>query len=279
MTQKTWRTLSPILLGSGVNCIVNFIFDPKHPDFILSEFVIAIILAAIVLETNHLIQKHLSSRYSWITNFRARFFHHFLYLTIALLFILNGLGHLYHWIIYRDLFSSNELIIINLATFFCSFIIISINWGSEFLQKWKQSEHEKQLLNKQLKETNTQRDQKYTSIKVQQGKQQVLLPIKQIRLAWFNSGLCFIYTVQHQRYLFNGSLNQLEEVFSNQVFFRITRNSLIHIHQIERMQSGSHGKIELHISEIPTAPNSFTISRLKAAKFRAWYKSSSSIIS
>ncbi len=69
-----WRIIEPIILGSAANIVVNYIFDPKNPDFVLNEFFVAFLFAFIVTEVNRKISMTLEDRFSWTHHFSKRFF-------------------------------------------------------------------------------------------------------------------------------------------------------------------------------------------------------------
>ena len=270
-----WRIVAPFILGCSTNLIVNFIFNPEAPDFIFTEFLVAIIFSFIILETNRFITSHLNKRYSWLFHFRHRFIYHSGYLTLSLIFIINALGQLYTFIYHGELFELDELLVINIAAISCSFLIVGTSWASDFLQNWRQSERDKNTLKEQL--SNFKQATINQQIQVQQGKNKAMISTTSIRLAWVNDGIVFIYDEYTKRYLYNGALNQLAQQLPHQLFFRITRSALVHRNQIAYIQSDSYGKIALTIQAIPMAPTTFTVSRLKAAEFRKWYTRSSTI--
>lgn len=90
-TIKAWRIIEPILLGSLVNIIINYIFNPVNPDFELEEFIVACFFAIPITEINHKIDSSLEKTINWSTNLKKRFTYHLTYLSLSLFFFQSRL--------------------------------------------------------------------------------------------------------------------------------------------------------------------------------------------
>ena len=88
-------------------------------------------------------------------------------------------------------------------------------------------------------------------------------------------GIVKVFMANDDWYVFEGTLTKLDPLLPEHLFFRATRNIIVHRQQILSISSASFGKILVKIKEPQTDDLAVFVSRLKAAAFRKWYHSSS----
>lgn len=268
-----WRITEPILLGCIANIVINFVFKPERPDFILEEFVTAIAFAVLVTEINRIIDRRLEVRVKWTTSAGKRFLYQLGFLTLSLIVILNGIGNLYIWIIGDDFYSLEELLTINLSVFVVALLLTLMKWAMHFYRNWKTAEVEldqsKAFLG-QLKEEMAKEGQQ---LKLQKGNEVLRIRITEVTLAETKLGVLWVHYGETKA-VFPGTLDHLMEQLPKTLYFKATRNIILHKESIASIASSSYGKIDVFLRH-PSYQEQITVSRLKAAAFRKWYHSSS----
>lgn len=269
------RIFEPIFLGSAANMLINYLFDPAQPAFLLNEFVIAILLCVPITELNRYIDHMLERRYAWTVAPVKRFAYHLLLLLAILLISLNILGSSYMLLSGQGLFAIWEMFLINTVTFLLALTLTTTNWMIEFLRRWRKSELELEGSKQRLHNLKHKVNQSLHTIELQKGNKKIYVKNEQLRLAIFTHGLVWVYVANGERYLYNSTINELTTLLPGHLFFPVNRKAIIHLEMIQSISSGSHGKIELVTKTIDKDQQYFTISRLKAASFRNWLKSTS----
>jgi len=272
---NTRRILEPIFLGSIANILINYLFDPIHPAFIVDEFAIAILLCIPITELNRYIDKALEKRYSWTVDPVKRFFYHLLLLALVILISLNILGNGYMLFSGKSLFRFHEIFQVNIITFLLVLILTISNWMLYFLQLWRKSELELGDSKQILHDLEYKIGQSQDTLELQKGHKKYFINIEQIRLAIFNHGIVWIYTAGGERYIYGSTIYKLNKILPDHLFYSITRKAIIHYKTVQSISSGAYGKIELIIIPIDNVPQHFTVSRLKASSFRSWLKGTS----
>lgn len=270
--QIFWRIIQPIVLGSVANIIVNFVFNPENPDFLLSEFLVAILLSAPITELNFHIDKNLETRYSWTRSFGKRFFYHLGFLTVCVLFVLNVVGNTYVWIIDDGFNTLKEMLIINTVLFIVLLLITFFNWGVSFYRGWKKTETNLELSKMELEKLNTNLNETSKEVTFQQGKKQVRVPVKEVLMAKSEHGIVRIWTKEGSA-IYTSTLQNLINILPKQLFFLVARNVILQREMIRSISSSTYGKINIEIRDMN---DQITVSRQKAASFRKWYNSTSS---
>ena len=272
-----WRFIEPIMLGAISNIVVNYIFNPLNPDWILKEFFIAILLAIPITEANKLIGSRLEKKYSWHVNFKKRFLYQLLYLTVILLLTVNVVGNFYMWIVGDDFHSPKELLIINSAALIISFFLTFSHWFIYFYQNWKRTELKLQSSNKELRQIQQELQKGINQLQLQKG--QSVLQIKMTDIEYVQSELGVVWVhFQNSKAVYNSTLTNLFDSLPKHLFFQANRNFIVKRNAIASYSTGTYGKVNLHLTNPSGEKGEITISRLKAAAFRKWYYSSSSIL-
>lgn len=269
-----WRIIEPIILGSIVNIVVNYIFDPFEPDFILEEFLVAIVLAIPITEINHFISQRLDRKFNWTNHFALRFLYHLIYLTIALLIVLNVLGNLYIWIIGDDFYSLNEILIINLSVFVIALLLTIFQWLFQFYKNWQKAEINFQNTNEELYKIKSELEKGSQELELQKGNSTLRINIGDIKYVKSEFGIVWVY-YNNDKAVFNSSLSSLSEYLPKKYFFQANRNAIISRDSVLSFSNSIYGKIDLQLKELYNENQRITISRLKASRFRKWYNSTS----
>ncbi|WP_420601801.1 LytTR family transcriptional regulator DNA-binding domain-containing protein [Flagellimonas sp.] len=266
--------MEPVLLGSIANIVINFIFDPANPDFILKEFLVAIVFAAMLTEVNRMIELKLDKKVGWANNLGKRFFLQLIYLTITLLLLLNIVGNIYIWSIGDDFYSLRELITINLSVFVVAFILTFFKWSIHFYKNWVHAEYSLENTNKQLAELKSEFQKKEQQIELLKGNDILLVDVEDINFVKSELGIVWVY-YDTDKAVSQSSLLNLAELLPKHLFFHASRNSIIRRDMILSISPSTYGKISLNLKNVLDGNFSITISRLKAASFRKWYNSTS----
>lgn len=269
------RFAEPVVLGSVTNIVINYVFDPITPDFDWTEFIVACILAVSVTELNRYIDQALEKRFSWESNPLRRFFHHLYYLALSLVLSINILGNAYLWITGKGFFTWPELLSINLITLIIALLLTIVNWTTDFYRRWRKAEFQLRDATHELKNLKSKIEWSSQPIELQRGNTKYQVKVKDLRLAKSESGIVRIYIENGENGMFRGTLNELSSQLPDHLFFRVTRNLIIHREMILAIFPSTFGKVQLKTKEIIKDGDKITVSRPKAAVFRKWYYSTS----
>lgn len=104
---------------------------------------------------------------------------------------------------------------------------------------------------------------------VRTGKHFVSVPVENISFFIIENQLVFIYTRTGDKYILDLYLDDLEKTLNPEIFFRINRQSLVHIDAIDKIYAYAGGRLLLKI--IPSIPQKeFIVSREKVNSFKEW---------
>lgn len=97
-----------------------------------------------------------------------------------------------------------------------------------------------------------------------------LKPIALNKIAYFTAegNLVLLRTNQSRSYAVNYSLDTLEQCLDPKLFFRATRNAIIHIQSIEKVSSYFKGRLVIEVQ--PNFSNKLIVSSKKASLFKEW---------
>ena len=261
------------MLGSVANVVVNFIFTPDSNHLDIDEFFIASILFIPITELNRFIDKQLERKIKWLEYPKKRIATHLLILTLCLLISLNILGNAYMFIFENGFFTLKETVIINLVSLGVTILLTFVNWAVHFYFRWIGAENiafENASLVKDLRKIITQ---PILTTEIQKGPKKINIVLKNIHYAKIDYGAVRIYCNDGESGFFTGSLSQLEALLPNYLFFRITRDAIIHREAIKSISSSTFGKIQLIVKEKNNTHTTYNVSRPKASTFRKWYYS------
>lgn len=268
---KIRRIFEPILLGSISNIIVNYIFDPYSSSFPFDEFITASILCIPITELNRYIDKRLESKTNWIKQPLKRFASHLALITLSLLIIINVFGNAYLLVTKIGLFSFKETIIINLVTLVMALFLTFFNWAVYFYFRWIGAENIASENARFADELKPFIVKPVPMILIQKGTRKVRIEPQNICYAKIDLGIVRIYCFDGLSGIFQYSLAQLQTMLPEFLFFRITRDVIIHRDAIKSISSSTFGKIQVVTIDRNNINSTYNVSRPKAASFRKWY--------
>ena len=269
------RILEPVLFGVLANILINFCFNPQNPDFIASEFFIAILLATTITETNRIVDTRLNARLNWLTSFKKRLLYHIIFLSTLLLVLLNTLGHSYMWLSGETFHSLDELVLINILALGTAIIMSFVKWGIFLHQNWYKTTEDLKFNTKKIEDLNDQLCKTSSFIELIKGNDTIKLSIESIRIVELEFGMISVFDQENKIGIYKGSLYTIEELLPDQLFFRASRNIIIHKDTIKKITTSTYGKIDITLLPINLlSDKKITISRLKASTFRKWHSNS-----
>lgn len=269
-----WRIIEPLALGATANILINYLFNPGNPDFVFTEFVVAVSIALIITEINRRIDILLEKKYRWTECFTKRFRYHLFYLTVFLLFVLNVLGNIYMWIVGDSFHTLHEMLIINLCVLVLALLLTTQKWAIQFYQNWKTTEYQLNNSTQELNKLKTEINKSSAQVELIRGSNCYKINVGEIRYAQIENGIVWVYYGEKDVALFNGTLSSLKGILPAYSFFQVTRNMILHRDSVLAVASSTYGKIDIRLKEDIPGEKAITVSRLKASQFRKWYSSS-----
>lgn len=107
-------------------------------------------------------------------------------------------------------------------------------------------------------------------ITLQSGNSQILLDPERILFVEKEGAVCFVYTKEPRKYLFNDSLDLLSQQLGSMDFFRTNRQTITHRSNCLSFVTERSGKLILTL-HCPSQ-KTITVSQKKAKEFKAWLK-------
>jgi two-component system, LytTR family, response regulator LytT len=119
----------------------------------------------------------------------------------------------------------------------------------------------------ELKKQNAPREFRSRFL-VKQG--QKLIPIEVDEIAYFYSedSLSFFISFVGVKYIFDYSLEEIEQMIDPKLFFRISRQFILGVKSIVQIHNHFNGKLKLDLK--PTNEREIIVSRERVADFKAW---------
>ena len=111
-------------------------------------------------------------------------------------------------------------------------------------------------------------DQKKTRFLVQSGDHYKYITINEIAYFHSEDKYTIIVTFDRHRYLLDESLQQLEASLSSDIFYRPTRNIIVHIKAIQKAAKYFNSRLKLYLN--PEPDFDIIVSRVKAREFLNW---------
>ena len=105
---------------------------------------------------------------------------------------------------------------------------------------------------------------------VKSGKENRLIPFDEIGYFYSIEKTVYLVKKDGSRVVTDFTLNQLEEMLNESVFFRVSRQCMAHFQSIARYASLVNGKLELELVPQFQGLDSIVISRYKAKEFKHW---------
>jgi DNA-binding LytR/AlgR family response regulator len=103
---------------------------------------------------------------------------------------------------------------------------------------------------------------------VSKGHKFLSISVSEIACFYSEDKASFIYTFDRQRYIWNQSLDEIEQALPADRFFRASRSLLVCAAAIGSIEQGFNGKLILHLN--PQPDGEYGVSREKAQAFKHW---------
>lgn len=139
-----WRWLSILIMGIGTQFFVDFIYSLFYEAyglrFQVQEYAIAIVIAFIILEGVRWINRRLERYLPWVEKISKRFFAQLISNSLFVVVAVTGLKFLFDKLLgvpnVRPMF--DDVVVIT-TTFSITVIVVSIEMGVYFLNRWRRS--------------------------------------------------------------------------------------------------------------------------------------------
>jgi two-component system, LytTR family, response regulator LytT len=119
----------------------------------------------------------------------------------------------------------------------------------------------------ELKKQNTPREFRSRFL-VKQGHKLIPIEIDDIAYFFSEDSISFCVCFDKMKYIFDSSLEEIEQMIDPKLFFRISRQFLLGAKSIVQIHSHFNGKLKLDLK--PTNEREVTVSREKVTDFKAW---------
>jgi ABC-type multidrug transport system fused ATPase/permease subunit len=239
------------------------------------DLLAGLIITAIVWETNRYIIRYFDRRYSWINDTFQRFALQALTNLGLTTLILVATIMLYNYVIMQrgPAYNIHYLFVIDVPLGLVFITLINLIYTTMNIVHT----YEAQLrdVREQLArarqhpggEAEPERVNKKNLV-VSKGSAMVPLPIEEIAYIYKVNDYSFVKTFDNQEYLADDTLDQLNQMLSESDFYRVNRQMIASIESIKQVQNKEQGGFFLLLS--PPFAGEVTVSKKKAAEFRAW---------
>lgn len=239
----------------NINFFVNWIFNFRSPiqTFHLDEYLIAILLAFVILEISRKINSLIQSKIRGNTTLFKEILICLLADIFFVLFLINVMGTGYMFLIYGDTYTVEEYTVINLIaiTFTSIFILADFLFNSR-----KESSPEK-----------------LDPIPATSGTLKKWIQPDDIHACFVENSVTFVVTSEG-KFLTDLTLNELASWLSENSFYRANRQHILNKTIIDSTKSSEYGKLEVFLKASSNLPTSVIVSRKQASSFRKWLKKS-----
>ena len=89
-----------------------------------------------------------------------------------------------------------------------------------------------------------------------------------IALFYSEDKVVFLHTSANKRYIIDYTLEQLERLLDEKIFFRVSRNCITNIGSVEKISRYFNGRLKVHLQ--PECPYEVLVSRARATDFLRW---------
>jgi DNA-binding LytR/AlgR family response regulator len=141
------------------------------------------------------------------------------------------------------------------------FVINGIYVGLYYYSQWSHSEKMR------LEEKKLRQD----GFTVRSGKQNISVSFENIAGIYVENDYAILVTRDHKKHLLDQSLDKIEKMLPDELFFRANRQFILHRQSITGFERIDNGKINLLVAASGHLPAAITVSRVKAAGFRGWF--------
>ncbi len=103
---------------------------------------------------------------------------------------------------------------------------------------------------------------------VKQGQKLLSIPVNQVAYFFSQERFIFFKTFDHQKFLLEYRIEQLENLLSPDMFFRINRSFIISLPSVKEIHSYFGNRLKLYLS--PSANKEVIVSRKRVNDFKEW---------
>ena len=107
-----------------------------------------------------------------------------------------------------------------------------------------------------------------TRFLISKGENYHYIETKDIAHFYSENGVIFLHTFSDKRFIINYTLDQLEHLLDNRLFFRVSRNCIGNVKAIKNVAKYFNSRLKL--SFMPICPHDVLVSRVRAAEFLKW---------
>ena len=107
---------------------------------------------------------------------------------------------------------------------------------------------------------------------IKSGQHLVFLPTEEIACFRSESGITLAYTAGNKKHVVEHSLEELENLLDQKLFFRISRNMTVGLKNIKRISPHFNGRLKLELHHGPNDEEIF-VSRERSPNFKNWLDS------
>lgn len=103
---------------------------------------------------------------------------------------------------------------------------------------------------------------------ISKGENYHYIETKDIAHFYSEDGVVFLHTSSDKRYIINYTLEQLEQLLDNRLFFRVSRNCIGNVRAIKNVAKYFNSRLKL--SFFPVCPHEVLVSRVRVPDFLKW---------
>ena len=142
------------------------------------------------------------------------------------------------------------------------FVINGIYIGMHFYAEWKQSEIQRQQ----------EKKLRIGGFNVKHGTQNLLIAFAEIAGFYSEDGFTVLLTWENKKYFPDKSLDKIEKILPEELFFRLNRQFIIHRMAVTGFKRTVDGKIDVLAKAPESFPKTISVSRIKAVGFKSWFQ-------
>ena len=186
-----------------------------------------------------------------------------LLLTIpAGLLVISLLTELVSWIV-RGRFAPVSFYLFDLFIISVWLLVINgIYIGMHYYAEWRKSELQRQ----------EEKKIRVGGYSVKHGKENRLVPFQDILGFYADEGYIVLLTWDNKKYFPDRSLDKIEELLPEELFFRLNRQYIVHRKAMSGFKRLVDGKIEVQVNLVENFPKAIQVSRTRAVPFKNWFQ-------
>ena len=103
---------------------------------------------------------------------------------------------------------------------------------------------------------------------VKQGQKLLSIPVNQVAYFFSQERFIFLKTFDNQKFLVEYRIEQLDDLLSPAVFFRVNRSFIVSLATVKEIHSYFGNRLKLYLS--PSADKDVIVSRKRVSEFKSW---------